>query len=160
MSVVGIALAGFLATVVMTTLMTGSQKLGLTRVSFPYLLGTTLTPSRDRALIIGYALHMLNGWVIATVYVAFFEYLDMASWWFGGLLGLIHGVALFTTLMPLLPGLHPRMASEHQGPEPTRALEPPGILALNYGKRTPLVGIVAHAAYGAILGAVYQLVGS
>lgn len=159
MSVLGVLLAGFLATLVMTTLMTASQKLGLTRVSFPYLLGSTVTPSRDRALVLGYCIHMANGWVFAIIYAAFFEYLDHASWWFGALLGLVHGFALFTTLMPILPGIHPRMASERRGPEPTRALEPPGVLALNYGKRTPLVGILAHVAYGAIMGAVYRVVG-
>ena len=49
------------------------------------------------------------------------------------------------------------MASELRGPEPTKALEPPGFLALNYGRRTPLVTLVAHAVYGLILGAFYHL---
>jgi hypothetical protein len=62
-------------------------------------------------------------------------------------------------LLPLLPGLHPRMASEHRGPEPTRALEPPGFLGLNYGHRTPLIALLAHVMYGAILGAFYRPVG-
>jgi len=34
----------------------------------------------------------------------------------------------------MLPGLHLRMASEQRGPEPTRQLEPPGFLALNYAR--------------------------
>jgi len=38
------------------------------------------------------------------------------------------------------------MASEQRGPEPTRALEPPGVLALNYGRQTPVVTLVAHVA--------------
>jgi hypothetical protein len=61
--------------------------------------------------------------------------------------------------MPLLPGLHPRMASEHRGPEPTRLLEPPGFLALHYGRRTPVVAVLAHVLYGIILGAFYRIAG-
>jgi hypothetical protein len=53
--------------------------------------------------------------------------------------------------------IHPRMANEQQGPTPTRQLEPPGSLALNYGRRTPLFLVVAHLVYGVILGAFYQL---
>jgi hypothetical protein len=49
------------------------------------------------------------------------------------------------------------MASEQRGPEPTRQLEPPGFLALNYGRRTPLSVILAHLVYGTILGAFYRL---
>ena len=48
------------------------------------------------------------------------------------------------------------MASELRGPTPTRQLEPPGFLALHYGRRTPIVSIVAHMAYGAMLGGMYR----
>jgi len=52
---------------------------------------------------------------------------------------------------------HPRMATEQRGPEPTRQLEPPGFLAMNYGRRTPVSVIIAHLVYGAVLGAFYRL---
>jgi hypothetical protein len=64
---------------------------------------------------------------------------------------------VLVTVMPLLPGLHPRMASEQRGPTPTRQLEPPGFLALNYGYRTPLSVLLAHLAYGTILGTFYEV---
>ena len=38
-------------------------------------------------------------------------------------------------------------------------LEPPGFLMLNYGARTPLVTLVAHIAYGAIVGGFISLSG-
>jgi len=71
----------------------------------------------------------------------------------------IVGVTAFILLavLPSLPGLHPRMASDSTGPRPTRMLEPPGLLALNYGYRTPLAVLVAHIAYGAVLGACYHI---
>ncbi len=64
---------------------------------------------------------------------------------------------ILAVAMPLLPALHPRMASEQQGPTPTMQLEPPGFLALHYGRRTPLTVLLAHIAYGALLGAFYHL---
>jgi len=58
-------------------------------------------------------------------------------------------------VLPLLPGVHPRMVSDSRGPEPTRLLEPPGFLATNYGRNTPIITILVHIVYGAILGAFY-----
>jgi hypothetical protein len=55
-------------------------------------------------------------------------------------------------LVPLLAGVHPRMATHRAGPASTAMLEPPGLLGLNYGAETPLVAAVAHVAYGAALG--------
>ena len=53
--------------------------------------------------------------------------------------------------------MHPRMVNEYFGPTPNRQLQPPGFLALNYTYRPPTVTLVSHLAYGAILGAFYQL---
>jgi hypothetical protein len=36
-------------------------------------------------------------------------------------------------------------------------LQPPGFAALNYGVRTPLVTLGAHAIYGAIVGHLYRV---
>jgi len=79
----------------------------------------------------------------------------IATWWFGALIGTMQGVIVVVALLPLLPGVHPRMVSDSRGPEPTRLLEPPGFLATNYGRMTPVVTIIAHAIYGAIIGAFY-----
>ena len=38
----------------------------------------------------------------------------------------------------------------------TAVLEPPGLLALNYGAQTPAVAIVAHLVYGIVLGLLFQ----
>ena len=58
---------------------------------------------------------------------------------------------------PILPALHPRMANEQYGPTIVRQLEPPGFLGLHYGWRTPLSVLLAHAIFGAILGAFYVI---
>jgi hypothetical protein len=153
-----ILLWGFLATTVMSIVMAASQGLGLSRMGIPFILGTMVTADRRRAALYGSAIHLVNGWLFAFGYAAVFESLGRAQPWLGAALGLVHALAVLTVLLPALPGLHPRMASETRGPEPTRALEPPGFLALNYGRRTPLVAIVAHLVYGTVLGAFYELI--
>ena len=155
MNVASALLWGFVATLVMTTIMSASHGLGLSRMSIPFMLGTMFTPDRNRAPFVGFLVHIAMGWIFAFLYAAGFQTLGRATWWMGAVAGVVHGLVVLIALMPLLPGLHPRMASEHQGPEPTRNLEPPGFLALNYGRQTPLAALVAHLVYGAVLGGFY-----
>lgn len=160
MNLPAVLLWGFVATALLTTIMAGANRLGVTRMSIPYLLGTMFTPGHDRALVIGTGAHLLNGWIFAFLYAAGFELLGRATWWLGGLGGLLHGLFVLVVLMPVMPGLHPRMVSEHYGPTPNRQLEPPGVLALHYGRRTPVVGLLAHLAYGTVFGIFYAPVGT
>ena len=157
MNIASIALWGFVGTMVLTTIMSASQGLGITRMGLPYMLGSMFTPDHSRASGIGFLVHLLNGWLFAVIYALVFESWGQAGWWRGGGIGLVHGTVVLVALMPLLPAFHPRMASERHGPAPTPQLEPPGFLALNYGRRTPLVALFAHVAYGSILGAFYHL---
>ncbi len=157
MNVPSVLLWGFVATVALTGLMTGSQTMGLTRMSIPFLLGTMITPDRDRALIYGSVLHFLNGLIVAFFYAIVFDALGHATWWIGGIIGTAHGLFILVAALPLLPGIHPRMADERQGPTPTRQLQPPGFLALHYGRRTPLLTLAAHIAYGVIFGLFYTV---
>src|SRR5207253_7567734 len=76
-------LAGFAGTLVLTTLEAGAQQAHLTRMSIPYLLGTMLTPSRDRAKILGFLVHLVNGQLFALFYVAIFDRLGGAGPWRG-----------------------------------------------------------------------------
>jgi hypothetical protein len=148
---------GFVATVVLTTLMAASQGLRFTRMSLPYMLGTMFTPGRDHAKLLGFGVHVLNGWVFSLLYVAAFEAWGRAGVLPGVAIGVVHAAFVLTAGMRIVPGLHPRMASEEQGPTVTRQLEPPGFLALNYGVRTPVSVLVAHAVFGGILGAFYAV---
>jgi uncharacterized membrane protein YagU involved in acid resistance len=147
---------GFGATVLLTTLMSGSQGLGLTRMNLPYMLGTMVTPDRDRAKAVGVAIHVVNGWVFSLVYVAALRAWGGATWWKGAAIGLVHALFVLTAGMAALPGLHPRMASERRGPTVVRQLEPPGFLALHYGIRTPISVVIAHVLFGIVLGACYR----
>jgi hypothetical protein len=152
-----ILLWGFCATVVLSTCLAASQGLGLSRMSMPLILGAALTSDRQRANLYGFVLHMANGWLFAAIYALAFESWHRATWWLGAILGLAQALFILVVVMPLLPSFHRRMASEDFGPNPTRQLEPPGFMALNYGRHTPLATILAHLLYGAILGAFYTL---
>jgi uncharacterized membrane protein YagU involved in acid resistance len=146
----------FVATLALTSVMAGSQGLRLTRMNLPYMLGSIFTPNRDRANLIGFVVHLVNGWVFSLAYVAAFHSWGRATWWAGAAVGLVQAIFVLTVLVSLLPSIHPRMASEQKGPTVTRQLEPPGFLALNYGYQTALSVVLAHLIYGAILGAFYS----
>lgn len=157
MNVPSLLLWGFVATALLTTLLASGQHFGFTRMSMPFLLGTVITPNRDRAQLVGTGVHLLNGWVFAVIYAVGFERLGAATWWLGVVMGLLQGLFVLTVVMPLVPSFHPRMVSQFVGPTPNRRLQPPGFMGLNYGPRTPLVALAAHALYGAVLGTFYQL---
>ena len=149
-------LAGFVGTLVLTSLESGAQELRLTRMSTPFLLGTMLTPVRDRAQLVGFFTHLFNGQIFALVYVAVFHATGAVSAARGALIGLCHAAAVLLLVVPLLPFIHPRMASLRQGPTDLRRLEPPGPLGLYYGFSTPLAVMVSHAIFGAVVGALYH----
>ena len=148
---------GFFSTLVLTTSLAASQGIGLTRMNIPFMLGSMLTPDRDKARLYGFLLHTVNGWVFSLLYVLAFQSWGVATALRGAVIGVVHALFLLVVGVALLPGLHPRMASEQHGPTASRDLEPPGFLALNYGFRTPLSVILSHAIFGAMLGAFYHV---
>ena len=89
--------------------------------------------------------------------MAAFHAIGRSTWWFGALIGLVQAIFVLTVALSILPALHPRMANEQRGPTVVKQLEPPGFLGLHYGIRTPISVLVAHAVFGAILGAFYVI---
>lgn len=150
-------LAGFVGTVLLTTLEAGAQQLHLSRMSIPYLLGAAFTKGRDRAKVIGFFTHLLNGQLFALLYVAIFRATGEASALRGAIIGLVHAVVVLLVVIPLLPFIHPRMASLHQGPTELRQIEPPGPMALHYGVTTPLSVVIAHIVFGVAVGGLYRM---
>ena len=157
MNVASWLLWGFASTLLLTTTLAVSQALGLTRMNMPYMLGTMFTADRDRARLYGFVAHLVNGLVFSLLYVFVFQSWGVANWWRGSLIGVLHGLFVLVIGMAMLPGIHPRIASEQHGPTANRQLEPPGFMAINYGIRTPISVLVSHAVFGAVLGAFYKL---
>ncbi len=149
---------GGLATLLLTLTMSLSRWLGFSRMSIPFMLGTMFTADRRKATVLGLLVHAVDGWVLAVIYAMAFQRLHTATWWLGMGFGLIQALFMLLIFAPSLPAIHPRMASERHGPSAHRALEPAGFFALNYGRNTPLVTVVAHLIYGAVLGGALQVV--
>jgi uncharacterized membrane protein YagU involved in acid resistance len=152
----GWALFGVVATTALTAVMITAQMAGLTRLDLPLVLGTLVTADPDRARVAGFFIHLAVGMGFALGYAAMFDLVLSATWWFGAMLGLLHVAVALLVLLPLLPGVHPRMASHRAGPASTAVLEPPGLRALNYGAQTPAAAIVAHLVYGIVLALLFQ----
>jgi hypothetical protein len=153
MSIAGALAGGFVGTLVLTTALRTANELGFTRVDLPFLLGTAVTADRARAKALGYLLHLVAGELFALIYFAIFTAIDTSGWLLGGILGLLHGIVSATALVnALLPAVHPRMGSSLSAADSHPLLEPPGFLLRNYGRGTPIATLVAHIAYGAIVG--------
>jgi hypothetical protein len=157
-SIWGAAAGGFIGTLVLTTTLRAASELRLTRMDLPFLLGTALSRDRARAKALGYLLHFAFGEAFALVYFAIFSAIDHSGWLLGGAFGLLHGMFSGTALVNiLLPLVHPRMGSTLSAADSTPLIEPPGFLMLNYGRRTPIVSLAAHIAYGVIVGGFVSL---
>lgn len=144
---------GFVGTLVLTTILRMASELRLTRIDIPFLLGTALTTDRLRAKAAGYVLHFGFGLLFALGYHVIFVALDRAGWLLGAALGLGHRMFSGTALVNiLLPVVHPRMGTPRSSVDSHALVEPPGFLMLNYGRRTPVVTLAAHVAYGALVG--------
>ena len=107
----GWALYGLVATAVLTIVMMAAQLAGLTRMDLPLILGTVVTEDPDRARVAGFVIHLGVGEGFALGYAAVFAVLGWATWWLGAVLGLVHAGIALTILVPLLGGIHPRMAT-------------------------------------------------
>src|SRR3989337_870572 len=94
----GWATFGFVATVALTTIMVAAQLAGLSRMDIPMMLGTMFVEDPDRARVVGFVIHLMNGQVFALLYAAAFALLQRATWWLGALFGAFHGLAALVLL--------------------------------------------------------------
>lgn len=156
MTIDQVFLWGFAATLILTTIMASSRPLGITRMDLPFILGTIFTSNRNKAPLYGFVTHLVMGWLFAFMYAAAFKSAGIHTWWFGLCIGFVHAAFVLSVGLQTVGAFHPRMARVDQGPTPTRQLEPPGAFALNYGRGTPLVTILAHLVYGGVLGMFFH----
>ncbi|TMK36853.1 MAG: hypothetical protein E6G58_04870 [Actinobacteria bacterium] len=131
--------------------------LRLTRIDLPFLLGTALTSDRKRVKAIGDIAHFLFGFLFSLGYFAILWAVGRSGWLLGAALGLAHGAfAGAASVNVLLPLVHP-MGDSMSASDTVAHLERPGFLMLNYGRRKPVVVLVAHIASGAIVGGFIAL---
>lgn len=170
LDVVAALAAGFVATLVMTAMMTMAKAAGMTDMPpMPLVMGSMMSGDRGRAMAMGAMAHYLvMGTVVFGIgYGLMFAGLDESSWWIGGLVGIAHGLVVGLVFMPMMPLMHPRMTSElvDIGAAARRTtvgtqdrgieLVPPGLLGRNWGGMTPAGLLMGHAVYGLVLALVY-----
>jgi len=149
---------GLLGTVVLTTIVRAASEMNLTRMDLTLILGTMVTTDRRRARAYGYGIHFGVGLVIALLYVAVFVAIHRASWWLGALFGALHAVFLGVVVINvLLPVVHPLMGTPETSASEHALIEPPGFLMLNYGRSTFVITLLAHMAFGAVVGWAVRL---
>ena len=150
---------GLVASAAMATLLEGAQLLGLSRMSLPFLFGAFVSDDRRSSIVLGYGFYLVGGWLFALLYALCMETLGLEGRWAGAwgglLLGFGHGLFLVAVFLPLLPFVHPRLATDYDGPGALGRIEPPGPFGLNYGRATPAITVIAQALYGLIFGLGY-----
>ena len=158
MSLWGALVGGFAGTLVLTTALSGASTMRFTRIDLPFLLGTVFTRNRAHAKVVGYALHFVFGLIFALGYYGVFVAIDRAGWIPGLIFGFVHGLFAGTVLVNvLLPAVHPLMGSDYSAADSAPFLELPGFMMLNYGRTTPIVTLLGHMVYGAIVGECIKL---
>ena len=95
----GWASFGVVATVLLTSVLVGAQLAGLTRLDIPLMLG-----------------HLAMDQFFALFYAAAFAELGRSGWGLGASFGVVHAAVAGAVLVPLLPTIHPRLATERAGP--------------------------------------------
>lgn len=156
-TVLDMAIWGLVATVGMTGVLQGANGMGLSRLSIPFVVGTAFTGNRRVATVLGFVLYVVGGWAFALLYFLLFESIGIYSWWLGASAGFLHGLFLLVAVFPLIPFVHPRMATSYDSAANHPILEPPGFLGLHYGPGTPLSLLLAQTLYGGILGMLPQI---
>jgi len=152
-------LSGFVATLLLTTILAGSQQVRLSRMSIPYLLGSLFTAGRERAKIVGFFVHLVNGQVFALVYVALFHAWGAAGPW--------RGAGARDRARRRRPARHRAALAVAASPDGERAARAVGHAAARAARRAraalrgdhALFVVVGHAAYGLLLGILYKLPG-
>lgn len=140
-------LAGVIGAAVMSVILWAARNLMGIPAGIEMMLGTLVVPNAAlTAWLVGFAIHLLLGGVLALVYAWAFENVThRAGWIVGAGLGLVHAV-ISGLGMAVVPVIHPMI--------PER-LPAPGAFMANLG----VIGIVAefalHAVYGAIVGGLY-----
>src|SRR5919198_5974748 len=97
------------------------------------MLGTMFTPDRDRAKLVGFVIHLVNGWAFSLLYVAAFHAWRQATWWLGAGIGLVHAAFVLTPACGSSPGSTHAWRANSKDPPWFASSSPPGFLALNYG---------------------------
>ena len=149
---------GAAGSLVLATVLRLGSELQWTRMDLPLLLGEMWTGNRERAKEIGWVLQFAAGLVFSLVYAGIFAATGRSGWGLGAALGLLHGLVAGTVIVEtFLPFVHGRIGSRSTAADAAPLLEPPGFLLVNYGLATPVISLLGHMVYGALVGGFTSL---
>lgn len=159
--------AGFVGTIVMTLMMTGSKAAGMTNMPpMPLVMGSMFSGDRKKAMAMGGMAHfvMMGTVVFGLGYAALFTAFDEDAWWLGALIGLVHAAIVGLMAMPMMPSMHPRMSHALPGADGQTVVDStgevqlaaPGLMGARWGGMTPMGLVMGHVVFGVVVALVYS----
>jgi hypothetical protein len=138
-------LAGLVGTAALTLILAWGPTVGAPALNLPLWDGTFFTLNLGVAVTLGYIVHFAIGVALALLYqnrVA--PRLSGEGWWRGAIFGFGVWSVLMVLGLPLFDWLDPLVQNG--------LLTAPGFFALGLGATAPVMLLLAHLVYGAIVG--------
>lgn len=165
-AVVPALIAGLVATIVMSMMMTMARAKNMTEMpGMPLFIGAMMSPQPERARTMGMVIHylMMGTIIFGLIYAWLFTVIGSGGWLTGGLIGLGHGVVA-GLMMPMMAKVHPRVSRQPetvgapavQFDEGEVEISDPGMFGANWGGMTPVGLVAGHVVYGVVLALVYS----
>jgi uncharacterized membrane protein YagU involved in acid resistance len=149
LDIVAAIISGFVATLVMTGMMTMAPMMGMPKMDMPALLGSMFGAPGSKML--GLVMHFMMGIIFGVIYAVLFGVVAGTNLI---LLGLIFGVAHWL-IVGLMTGMMPMM---HAGIR-SGDVSAPGVYMSNLGGMMGFIGgLMGHVVFGLVVGIVYGLI--
>lgn len=146
-------LAGLLGGVAFLAVVTMGRAVGMTRMNFLEMLGTMLVPNAGKATVYatGLGVHLMASAGFGLAHAGLLHAIGItsvgqAAGW-DLVLGMAHGALVLAMLPPALTRMHPLVR--------THVMDRPGIALTGFGSGTPIGSLMAHVAFGLVVGSVY-----
>lgn len=146
-------LAGVLGGLAFLAVVMMGRAVGMTRMNFLEVVGTMLVPAGSKATVYGtgLAVHLMASAGFGVAHVGLLHAIGItsvgqAAGW-DLVLGMAHGVLILAMLPAALTLMHP-LVRKH-------AMDRPGVALTGFGPGTPIGSLMAHVAFGLVVGSVY-----
>lgn len=147
MNIFGALIAGFVATLVFTAILTMAPKMGMPKMDIVDLLGSMFSAKSN--LILGWGMHLMMGIVFALVYAFLWSSgIGAATWTSGLVFGAVHWLVV-GVMMAIIPMMHMGIKSG--------TVKAPGMWMTGNGGGLMafMGGLVGHMIFGVIVALVY-----
>ena len=149
MNILGVIIAAFVATLLMSMFMSLAPKMGMPGMDIVGMLSTMFTRKGIPAL--GWMMHFMMGIFFALVYAFLWSQgLGAATWLYGVIFGAVHWL-IVGMIMAMIPMLHVGIRSGE--------VQAPGLyMTANGGGMKAFVGgLMGHMLFGLVVALVYSL---